>query len=282
MTKRDPRLNAIRPDLADVRLTGEVEAATFAEPTRMQVIEPVVPLHKAPRSDAVQLTQALMGETVKVFDQQEGWAWVQLERDGYVGYLSLNALAADIVAPTHRIAVPSTFLYPAPNLKTQPVITVTLNAAVCVVGGDEKFVRLSNGRFAFGKHLKPLDSHEPDFVEVAEKFLHVPYLWGGKSAVGLDCSGLGQLALEATGTAALRDSDMQEKTLGTALMPNDLDGLQRGDLVFWDGHVGIMTDSRTLLHANGHHMMVASEPLKDAIERIASGYGQVTSIKRLQ
>lgn len=281
MPKLDPRLNAIRPDLADARLKGQVEAAEFAEPTRMQVIEPVVPVQKSPRFDAMQLTQALLGETVKVFSHEEGWAWVQLERDGYVGYVNSNALSPDMTAPTHRIAVPSTFLYPEPNLKTQPVIAVTMNAMVTVVGGDEKFARLSNGRFAFAKHLKPAGTYEPDFVAVAEMFRHVPYYWGGKSVQGLDCSGLVQLALEASGVQALRDSDMQEQSLGTRLMANDLDGLKRGDLVFWNGHVGIMTDSEMLLHANGHHMMTVAEPLKDAVERIARAYGQITGIKRL-
>jgi cell wall-associated NlpC family hydrolase len=149
------------------------------------------------------------------------------------------------------------------------------------MGGDEKFGQLSDGRFVFRGHVKPVASSEPDFVAVAEMFRHVPYYWGGKSVHGLDCSGLVQLALEACGTSALRDSDMQEDTLGRVVMANDLDSLKRGDLVFWDGHVGIMTDSATLLHANGHHMMVVAESLKDAVERIALRYGQITSIKRL-
>lgn len=282
MTKLDPRLHAIRPDLADASLSGQVDASRFAEPKLMQVIEPVIGVHKAPRFDAMQLTQALMGETVKVYDEQEGWAWVQLERDGYVGYVNANALTASVVAPTHRVAVPSTFMYPEPNLKTQPAVGVTMNAQVAVVGGDEKFARLSSDRFIFAAHLKPVDVFEPDFVAVAEMFRHVPYYWGGKSVQGLDCSGLVQLSLEACGRAAPRDSDMQEETLGQRLMVNDLDTLTRGDLVFWNGHVGIMTDSATLLHANGHHMMVVAEPLKQAVDRIAARYGHITSIKRFQ
>ena len=220
-------------------------------------------------------------KAVKVFAEEEGWAWVQLERDGYVGYVNANALSGNIMAPTHRVAVPSTFMYPEPSLKTQPAVLLTLNAQVTVTGGDEKFSRLSNGRFVFTPHLKPAQSYEADFVAVAEMFRHVPYYWGGKSVQGLDCSGLVQVALEACGRPALRDSDMQENSLGQKLMVNDLDGLRRGDLVFWDGHVGIMTDAATLLHANGHHMMVVAEPLKEAVDRIAARYGQITSIKRL-
>jgi len=143
------------------------------------------------------------------------------------------------------------------------------------------YSQLSNGRFVFTAHLKPVGDVETDFVAVAEMFRHVPYYWGGKSVHGLDCSGLVQLALEACGRSALRDSDMQEQTLGERLLINDLDSLKRGDLIFWNGHVGIMVDERMLLHANGHHMMVVAEPLKDAVDRIAARHGQLTSIRRL-
>ena len=281
MSKLDPRLHAYRTDLADASLEGRVQAERFVEPRPMQVIEPVVTLHKSPRFDSMQLTQALFGEQVKLVHEEEGWAWVQLVRDGYVGYVNGNALSPNVVAPTHRVAVPSTFMYPEANLKTLPAVPLTLNAQVAVTGESGAYCELSNGRFVFAAHLKSLDDVESDFVAVAEMFRHVPYYWGGKSAYGLDCSGLVQLALEACGKAALRDSDMQEATLGTRLLVNDLDGLKRGDLVFWNGHVGIMTDERTLLHANGHHMMVVAEPLKDAVARIAARYGQLTSIRRL-
>ena len=281
MSKLDARLHAYRPDLADAALEGQVEATRFVSPRMMQVVDPVVSVHKQPRFDAMQLTQALMGEVVKVFAEEEGWAWIQLVRDGYVGYVNGNALSADVVMPTHRVAVPKTFLYPAANLKTQPVITVTMNAGVTAVGTDGSFTRLSNGRFAYTPHLKQTGDAEQDFVAVAQRFLEVPYYWGGKSALGLDCSGLVQLALEACGVATLRDSDMQEETLGERVMANDLDSLKRGDLVFWKGHVGIMTDADTLLHANGHHMMVAAEPLKEAVARIAAKDGQqVTAVRR--
>jgi cell wall-associated NlpC family hydrolase len=282
MTKPDKRLHAYRDDLADAALVGRVEAGRFVSPRMMRVVEPVLPLHKEPRFDAMQLTQALLGETVKLFDEQEGWAWVQLARDGYVGYVNANALAAPGLAPSHRVAVPSTFLYPAPNLKSQPALAVPLNAAVTVTGEQGAFSQIGDGRFVFSQHLRPVGVFEPDFVAVAERFLHVPYLWGGKSVQGLDCSGLVQLALEAAGIASLRDSDMQEAALGSAIPNGDFSALQRGDLIFWDGHVGIMTDARTLLHANGFHMMVAAEPLADAAERIAQRYGPVTRVRRIQ
>jgi cell wall-associated NlpC family hydrolase len=281
MTKLDPRLHAYRPDLADAALAGEVDAQRYVEPRLMQVMEPVITVHKAPRFDAMQLTQALFGEQVKLFHEEEGWAWVQLMRDGYVGYVNGNALSPQVVAPTHRVAVPSTFMYPDANLKTLPAVPLTLNAQVTVTAENGAYSQLTNGRFVFTSHLKCIDDVEADFVAVAEMFRHVPYYWGGKSVQGLDCSGLVQLSLEACGRKAPRDSDMQEATLGERLMVNDLDSLKRGDLVFWNGHVGIMTDEKTLLHANGHHMMVVAEPLKDAVDRIAARYGQLTSIRRL-
>lgn len=280
MTTLDPRLHACRPDLADAALAGQVQAERFVTPQLMQVVEPVITLHKAPRFDAMQLTQALFGEQVKLFHEEEGWAWVQLVKDGYVGYVNGNALSPQVVQPTHRIAVPSTFMYPEASLKTLPAVPLTLNAQVAVMAETGGYSRLSNGLFVFSAHLKRQDDVEQDFVAVAELFRHVPYFWGGKSVRGLDCSGLVQLALEACGRPALRDSDMQEQTLGETLLINDLDSLRRGDLVFWNGHVGIMTDERTLLHANGHHMMVVAEPLKDAVDRIAAKYGQLTSVKR--
>jgi cell wall-associated NlpC family hydrolase len=177
--------------------------------------------------------------------------------------------------------VPSTFIYPEASLKAQPAYPVPLNARLAVIAEDGAFSRLANGRFVFSAHLKPADFFEADFVAVAQMFRHVPYYWGGKSVQGLDCSGLVQLALEAAGISSLRDSDMQERTLGKALAVLDHGSLQRGDLVFWNGHVGIMTDDRMLLHANGHHMMVVEEALRDAVDRTAARHGRITSIRRL-
>lgn len=281
MNEPDKRLHAYRDDLADTALAGRIEARRFVSARPMRVIEPIVPLHREPRFDAMQLTQALLGEAVKQFDEQEGWAWVQLVRDGYVGYMNANALAAPGLAPSHRVAVLSTFVYPAANLKSQPAAPVPLNADVTVTGEQGAFSQLGDGRFVFSGHLKALGDFEPDFVAVAERFLNVPYLWGGKSVQGLDCSGLVQVSLEASGIAAPRDSDMQEAALGSPISHDDLSALRRGDLVFWDGHVGIMTDASTLLHANGHHMLVAAEPLKAAAGRIANRYGRITSVRRL-
>lgn len=282
MNKLDPRLNALRSDLADARLGAAAGGVRLVEGESRMVSAPVLSLHREPRFDARIDTQALLGERVRVFETHEGWAWLQLEKDGYVGYAAMDDLAAPAAPPTHRVAVPSTFMFPAPDIKAQPPVTVTMNAEVAVLREDERFAHLANGRFIVARHLKPLGMFEPDFVTVAEAFLHVPYLWGGKSVLGLDCSGLVQLSLQAAGRIFPRDSDMQENQLGQALPIDDFESLRRGDLVFWDGHVGIMADRRILLHANGHFMQVTRELLADAVDRIAKRYGRITAIKRVQ
>jgi cell wall-associated NlpC family hydrolase len=277
----DPRLNAIRADLADARLEGQASAPRFVIGRIHQVSVPILNVNKEPRFDATQVTQLLMGERVRVFDVREGWAWLQAENDSYVGYASADDLSQALVEPTHRVAVPSTFLFPAPDIKSQPATTVTMNALVTVESTDERFAKLGSGRYAIARHLRPVAERERDFVTPAEALLHTPYLWGGKSVLGIDCSGLVQLALESAHIASPRDSDMQEKALGRALGHNERGALSRGDLVFWKGHVGIMRDEATLLHANAHFMRVTSELLAEAEARIAARYGPITSIRRL-
>jgi cell wall-associated NlpC family hydrolase len=278
MPDLDHRLHAYRPDLADVKLRGRTDARRFVEGVVMEVVVPVTSIQREASSTVMQTTQALLGERLMAFEIGDDWVWCQLERDGYVGYIAKAAVSSDLTNSTHRVSVPSTFLYPLPDIKSQAAISLPMNAKLEIVASDEKFSRLSNGKYVFTKHVRPLNDFESDFVSVAEKFLDVPYYWGGKTARGLDCSGLVQTSLEVCGISSPRDTDLQERQLGQNLMINDLDGLRRGDLVFWKGHVGIMVDQKTLLHTNGHHMMTVKEPLAEAVTRIAD---PVTSIKRL-
>ncbi len=281
-TTLDRRTHPVRPDLADARLKGLVEAARFVAGEPRQVASPTAWLRREPRPDAPVDTQALLGERVTVFDEQDGFAWAQLETDAYVGYIALADLAPAGPPPTHRVSVLRTFAYPRATIKETPVAHLSLGAAMAVSGFEDVFAVTPLGHI-WADHLVPVDHAEPDFVAVAEAFVGVPYLWGGRSSLGLDCSGLAQLSLAAAGIPAPRDSDMQERACGAALpIAGGLPALRRGDLIFWRGHVGIMTDPRTLLHANGHHMLVVAEPLADAIARIeAKGGGPVTAVKRL-
>lgn len=265
---RDPRLTPARADLAAAHLEGVVEAPRYAEGHRRVVTEPVAPLRHAPFSVAGLDTEALMGEGVTVYDTDaEGWSWVQLDADGYVGYLPSDALRVPAGPATHKVGAPRTFLFPGPDIKMPPLATLPFGARLAAIEEGERFLRLPEG-FVFAGHAVPLDAREADFVEVAARFLGTPYLWGGRSAFGVDCSGLVQTALAACGMDCPRDSDMQERALGA---PVPLDGpFMRGDLLFWPGHVAIVEAPQSLLHANAFHMMVAREPLEPALARIAA------------
>ena len=279
----DRRITPARADLADERLRQTVEAPRYSTGTLMRVVVPSAPLRPHPSPEVSIDTEALMGERVRVYDEHEGWAWGQLESDGYVGYLSAEALGPEEPAPTHRVAALRSFVFPGPNLKLPPLQHLSLGAAVPVIGREKEWARIGGTAFIFAGHLAPLASHERDFVAVAERFLGTPYLWGGKTSLGLDCSGLIQLSLAAAGMHAPRDTDMQQAALGQPVdLAPDLSGLRRGDLVFWKGHMGVMLDETRLLHANGHHMAVAIEPSREAEERIRlNSYGPIVAVKRL-
>ncbi len=285
----DPRLTPARPDLADERLRGRVEAAAYVPGRPHRIAVPVAPLRRAPDPAAGLDSEALFGEAATIYDIRDGWAFAQLSADGYVGYLPEEALGPVDPAPTHRVSALRTFLYPAADLKRPVLGALSLGAQVAVTAREGAYARLADGRFVWAGHLAPLDAAEPDIAATALRFLGTPYLWGGRSSLGLDCSGLVQTALAAAGLPAPRDSDQQEAALGEAVAPGpSLAGLRRGDLVFWRGHVGMMLDETRLIHANGHHMAVAIEPLAEAEARIraggtgpGTGDGAIRVIKRL-
>lgn len=282
----DPRIHPFRPDLAARRLEGRVEAARFVEGAPARVIEGVAPVRRQPRPDAALDTEALFGEAVTVYDEDaEGWAWVQLARDGYVGFMPSHALLkGEAPAPTHRVAALRSFVFPGPSIKEPPLAWVSLGSEVRVLREIEErgrvFAVLDNGGTIVARHLAPVGTVEPDFVAVAERFLGAPYLWGGKSSLGLDCSGLVQTALRAAGIEAPRDSDMQEASLG-ASAGLDPAGWRRGDLLFWPGHVAIVRDGETMLHANAFAMANAIEDLASGLARIAASGTPLRSVKRL-
>ena len=277
----DRRLTPARPEIAAAYLKGRITADRYVEGVAMEVRDCVVDLRREPRPDAAVDTQVLYGERVTVYDEEEGWAWAQLARDNYVGWVAANTLWRELSAPTHRVCVPRTFIYPGPNIKMPPLNALPLGAEVAIVEERDGFMATPELGFIYRKHLEPLGARAPDFVAVAETLLGAPYLWGGKSVMGVDCSGLVQVSLLMAGVKAPRDTDMQEAALGAPLAPDA--PLQRGDIVFWKGHVGVMRDAATLLHANATHMQVTSEPLDMVRARNeAAGAGPVTSVKRLE
>lgn len=275
----DPRIHPYRRDIAAKHLEGRVEALQFVAGTLREVIEPIADIRRDPAHEAALDTQAMKGERITVYEvSEEGWAWGQLETDNYVGYLSANALGPIGPQPTHRVAVPRTFGFPGPDVKLPPMIALPMGARIAIKRQTEIFALNEFGWHFPAAHIAPLGARAPDFVAVAEMFLNVPYLWGGKTALGIDCSGLLQIALQAAGISCPRDAYMQEAALG---QPVALDTLRRGDLIFWKGHVAIARDADTLVHANGHHMMVAIEPMTEAVARITQAGSDITSIKRL-
>jgi len=279
MTAPDPRINPYRSEVAAKCLQGKVEAQRFVEGERREVIRASAPMRSAPTHEARLATEALMGERVIVYEStEEGWAWGQLESDGYVGWISANALAGSGPAPTHKVAALRTLGFPGPDIKLPPAAALPMGALLAIIRQDDRFAVTPSGLHFPSMHLAPIKEKKSDFVAIAELFLGTPYLWGGKTSLGIDCSGLVQAAMQAAGMACPRDSDMQEEALGK---PSTLAEMRRGDLVFWKGHVAIARNSGSLLHANAHHMAAAIEPAAGAIARIKAAGSDVSSIKRL-
>jgi cell wall-associated NlpC family hydrolase len=278
----DPRLTPARPDLAAQYLEGRIKAARYVAGEEFEIVDGIAPLRAEPSSGAMLLTQALRGERATIYDRNgEGWAWGQLNSDGYVGWLPERTLAQPAAAPTHKITAIRTLAFPGPSIKLPPVDALPMGAKLAVVGEDGPFAVTRDGWYLPLPHLAGLDRYQRDFVAVAEQFAGTPYLWGGKSSLGIDCSGLLQIALNAAGTGCPRDSDMQQDSLGRALDPAQAAKLQRGDLIFWQGHVAIARDAATLVHANAQHMATSIENTRDAVARIEAAGSEITAIKRL-
>jgi Bacterial dipeptidyl-peptidase Sh3 domain/NlpC/P60 family len=278
----DPRLTPARPDLAAKYLEGKVDAARFVTGEQFEIGDAIVPLREQPFSGAGLLTQALKGERVTIYDRDsEGWAWGQLNGDGYVGWLPDRALYEPGPMPTHKVTAIRTFAFPGPSIKLPPAETLMMGTMLTVVREEGPFAVTREGWHLPRSHVGGIAENAADFVAVAETFAGTPYLWGGKSSLGVDCSGLVQLSLTAAGTGCPRDSDMQRDGLGRDLDPADHAKLRRGDLIFWKGHVAIVRDAGSIVHANAHHMATAFENTRDAITRIKAAGSEVTAIKRL-
>lgn len=279
----DPRTHAYRPDLADARLKDLIAAERYVDAGAGQAALPVVPVAERPDPEAPLVTELLYGETVRVLDERHGWVWLQSDVDDYVGYAPTSALSPDVRTTTHRVSALATFAFSRPDIKSPPLMDLPLGARVTVDRTEGQFAVLIDGGHVPARHVAPEGTHAPDFVAIAELFHGTPYLWGGRSRIGCDCSGLVQVALQAAGIACPRDSDMQQAGLGSSIdVASDLSGLRRGDLVFWRGHVGMMLDAERLLHANAHHMAVAIEPLREAAGRIVLATGNtIVAVRRL-
>jgi len=281
MSTLDPRTTPARADLAAAHLRGRVKADRFVEGSAHHVVEATAPLRHAPSSAAPLDSEALHGEEVTVYEtSEEGWCWGQLA-DGYVGYLPASALARGRSEATHRVSVLRTLVFPAPDVKASPILGLPLGSRVSIVREEKRFGVTPDGGFIPRAHLALLASVERDFVATARRFLGTPYLWGGRTNLGIDCSGLIQIALLAAGFDCPRDSDMQARLGVEVPFSEDAGELKRGDLVCWKGHIGIVSDHARLLHANAFHMQTVEEPLGSAIARIGTDGMNMIGVRRL-
>lgn len=278
MSVPDRRLTLVRDGLADIRLEGLVRAQRFATAQPMQASAPIAAIRKAPAPDAEQEDQLAFGERFDVLFEVDGFAFGQARRDGYVGYVTSDALSAPVLAPTHQVSAIRTYGFSQPDIKSAIVGLYSLNALVTVEAREGRFVRCARSGWFVEAHLTPIGRGESDYVAVAQRFLGAPYQWGGRESLGLDCSALIQQSLAACNRACPRDTDLQR-----GFFPEiQASERRRGDLVFWKGHVAILLDPDTILHANAHHMAVAIEPLAQAIARIkAAGAGAPLGYRRV-
>ncbi len=275
----DPRVIPARPDLAALHLKDVVQADVYASPTPMQVSVPLAPMTAEPDAEGEMTSQLIFGEAFTAYENESGWVWGQTALDGYVGYIPEACLMEAMDEPSHRITALQALVYPDADFRARPIGALPFGARVSVGERAAPFVQLNVGGWVAETAVKPVADKAPMWVATAERFKGAPYLWGGRSAAGFDCSGLVQIALQSANVACPRDSDQQLAALGRDAPQS---ALRRGDLVFWKGHVGIMTSPKTLLHANLHHMEVAEEPFEAAVERIGQKeFGEVLGIKRM-
>lgn len=281
MHQLDPRLNAFRPDLADAALKGRVEAAAYAEGRPMRVAVGRLPLMQNPAADSRMGSELLFGEPVSVFEIRDGWAWLKNREDGYVGYAPAEGLGTAGPDANRRLTALRSFLFAEPDLKSRVLDSLSMNSPLA--GGETRngFMALDSGGWVWAAHTAPAGSHESDHVAVALRFLEAPYLWGGRSSIGLDCSGLVQMALARCGKPAPRDSDMQRKIGDPVPYDGEDSVLAHGDLVFWPGHVGIWLEGGDFLHANATDMKVARGPFAAIAAHTARATGSgVIAVRR--
>ena len=271
----DRRIHAARGDLADLSLAGTLFSAHYARAVKLTCVAAGTPLLSSTVPTAEAVSELLRGETFHALDVTTDWAWGFCGHDGYVGYVRRDALDALEIA-THRVTVQTAPLFSAANIKAS-IVDYWPRGARVTGEAEGDFLACAEG-WLHMRHVAPVEAVAGDWVAVAQSYEGLPYVWGGRGHRGIDCSGLVQVALASAGIAAPRDTDLQCEGIGS---PIDSDAkLQRGDILFFPGHVGIMVDGATLLHANAHWMAVVEEPLADVVARLAGAHAQPIVARR--
>lgn len=273
----DRRLTPVNARVAHLSMKGRVTGKEFVSGEWARISAPIADLLSAPEGRRER--QVLMGERFLVLERRDGFGFVQAEKDGYCGYLPLTTLGDDRMA-THWVAAPATHLYAGPDIKERDHAALSQGARLTIAAEHARFFETDGGMFVPRRHLRPVGDWLDDPALVAESYLGTPYLWGGNSRTGIDCSGLVQGALLACGLPCPGDSDLQLAQLGRELPPGS--ACRRGDLLFWQGHVAMAVDARRMIHANAFNMAVTYEDIDAATARIvAQGEGPVLAVKRL-
>jgi cell wall-associated NlpC family hydrolase len=276
--KHDPRITPWRDGIAARSLEGVLEAEVYLDPKAMGCVAAATGIHAAADAASEQMDQLLFGERFEVLEEEGAWLFGQAARDGYVGYVRADAVQPAGPLPTHRVAAIRTYAFAEPSIKSRASGPYSINSLVAVEAVEGKLAKVAGAGWMTAAHLAPIGTSDgDDWAAVAERFLGAPYLWGGRESLGLDCSGLVQQALFACGRACPRDTDQQQE-LGVEIDPAQFG---RGDLVFWKGHVAIGLGDGRIVHANGHHMAVAVEPLGEALARIAAAGYDAVAYRRL-
>lgn len=276
-----------RPEVAAESLRGILPADRYTVGQPHTAGRGTVPIRAVPDAAASATSELLFGESFAVYDSRDGWAWGQAGADRYVGWVETAGLVAAGGSPSRRVHALRAFVYPAPDLKRPPIDALSLGTPVEATGDEERgYLCIARGGEPYGwvaaAALAPVDAVEPDMVATAERFLGVPYLWGGRSSLGLDCSGLVQIAASLAGHALERDTRRQVKTAGILVTEEAGTALRRGDVVFFPGHVGLMRDETTMVHATAFGHRVRIEPLADVAERARGESGRgVVAVRRL-
>ena len=273
----DPRVTLARGDLAAPELEALVAADRYADRRRYVCAKPAAGILREPDAGAEQVDQLLCGEGFDVVDEQGGYAWGQARRDGYVGFVELSALKPADRTPNMKLSALRSYAFEAPSIKSRALGPYSLGSLLGIEEREGRFARAAGIGWFVEDHLADIGVFETDPAAVALRYLGAPYLWGGRESLGLDCSGLTLQAFGACGVALPRDTDQQ--ALGGAAVAEA--ELARGDLVFWKGHVAMMLDGETIVHANAHHMATAIEPLSVTRARyVAAGVGEPTAFRR--